>query len=123
MNREILHENETLNAISQKVLRGERINVDECVALYALGDIGFLGQLADDIRMNRHGKNTFFNRNFHIEPTNVCVFSCNFCSYSRQYKNREDGWRNIACVFLNKFKSTFTTNTQCIFPIDDNGYQ
>ena len=33
-----------------------------------------------------------FNRNFHIEPTNVCVFTCKFCSYSRLYKNREEGW-------------------------------
>ncbi|MFN5222556.1 MAG: aminofutalosine synthase MqnE [Bacteroidota bacterium] len=105
MNREIIHENETLNAISQKVLRGERINVDECVALYELGDIGFLGQLADDIRMNRHGKNTFFNRNFHIEPTNVCVFSCNFCSYSRQYKNREDGWELSIDQMVEKVKA------------------
>ncbi|MFM2190183.1 MAG: aminofutalosine synthase MqnE [Bacteroidota bacterium] len=105
MNREILHENETLNAISQKVLRGERINVDECVALYELGDVGFLGQLADSIRVGRHGKNTFFNRNFHIEPTNVCVFSCNFCSYSRQYKNREDGWELSIDQMMEKVKA------------------
>ncbi|MFM7053981.1 MAG: aminofutalosine synthase MqnE [Bacteroidota bacterium] len=105
MNQGIQHKNETLNAISQKVLRGERINVDECVALYELGDIGFLGQLADNIRENKHGKNTFFNRNFHIEPTNVCVFSCNFCSYSRQYKNREDGWELSIEQMLEKVKA------------------
>ncbi|MFM7822504.1 MAG: radical SAM protein, partial [Bacteroidota bacterium] len=105
MNQGIQHKNETLNAISQKVLRGERINVDECVALYELGDIGFLGQLADNIRENKHGKNTFFNRNFHIEPTNVCVFSCNFCSYSRQYKNREDGWELSIDQMLDKVKA------------------
>ncbi|HLG38361.1 MAG TPA: CofH family radical SAM protein, partial [Chitinophagaceae bacterium] len=34
----------------------------------------------------------YFNRNFHIEPTNVCVFSCNFCSYSRLYAHKEEGW-------------------------------
>jgi len=38
-----------------------------------------------------HGK-VYFNRNFHIEPTNVCVFTCNFCSYSRLYKHRDEGW-------------------------------
>ncbi len=35
---------------------------------------------------------TYFNRNFHIEPTNVCVFACKFCSYSRLYAHREEGW-------------------------------
>jgi aminodeoxyfutalosine synthase len=39
-----------------------------------------------------HGNKTYFNRNFHIEPTNVCVFSCKFCSYSQLYANKEEGW-------------------------------
>ncbi len=39
-----------------------------------------------------YGNKTYFNRNFHIEPTNVCVFTCKFCSYSKLYKNREEGW-------------------------------
>ena len=33
-----------------------------------------------------------FARLLHIEPTNVCVFSCKFCSYSRLYAHREEGW-------------------------------
>ncbi len=43
-------------------------------------------------REKLHGNKTYFNRNFHIEPTNVCVFSCNFCSYSRIYAHRDEGW-------------------------------
>lgn len=39
-----------------------------------------------------HGNKTYFNRNFHIEPTNVCVFSCAFCAYSKLYAKREEGW-------------------------------
>ncbi|MEY3343219.1 MAG: aminofutalosine synthase MqnE [Bacteroidota bacterium] len=92
MQNTITHGTVTLNEIASKITNGERITIDECVMLYENGDIGFLGELADQVRENRHGKKTFFNRNFHIEPTNVCVFSCNFCSYSRQYKNREQGW-------------------------------
>jgi aminodeoxyfutalosine synthase len=48
--------------------------------------------LANHIREKRHGNRTYFNRNFHIEPTNVCVFSCKFCSYSRLYAHKEEGW-------------------------------
>jgi aminodeoxyfutalosine synthase len=44
------------------------------------------------VREKLHGNKTYFNRNFHIEPTNVCVFSCNFCSYSRLYAHRDEGW-------------------------------
>jgi aminodeoxyfutalosine synthase len=51
-----------------------------------------LGSLANAKRELLHGNNTYFNRNFHIEPTNVCVFSCNFCAYSKLYANREEGW-------------------------------
>ena len=51
-----------------------------------------MGALANHIRETKHGHKTYFNRNFHIEPTNVCVFSCAFCSYSRLYAKREEGW-------------------------------
>ncbi|MEK7254501.1 MAG: CofH family radical SAM protein, partial [Bacteroidota bacterium] len=53
---------------------------------------GFVGSLANFIRQKKHGDNTYFNRNFHIEPTNVCVYDCKFCSYSRLIKQRGDGW-------------------------------
>ena len=81
-----------LQAIARKALNRERISSEEGLLLFEQGEIGFLGALANAIREDRHGHHTFFNRNFHIEPTNVCVFSCAFCSYSRLYKNREDGW-------------------------------
>jgi aminodeoxyfutalosine synthase len=62
------------------------------VALFEKGSLSFLGALANWVREEKHGDKTYFNRNFHIEPTNVCVFSCKFCSYSRLYANREEGW-------------------------------
>ena len=81
-----------LNKIAEKVLDHERISVEEGVLLFEKGEPGFLGSLANYVRENKNGNVTFFNRNFHIEPTNVCVFTCKFCSYSRIYKHREEGW-------------------------------
>jgi aminodeoxyfutalosine synthase len=81
-----------LKNIGQKVLNQERISTDEALILYNQGEVGFLGALANYIREEKFGDKTFFNRNFHIEPTNVCVFSCAFCAYSKLYKNREEGW-------------------------------
>lgn len=81
-----------LRGIAQKVQQKERITFDEGVYLYEHAELGFLGVLANYIREQKHGDKTYFNRNFHIEPTNVCVYTCNFCSYSRLIKNKEDGW-------------------------------
>ena len=78
--------------IARKILHHERIDVNECVVLYEEAELGFVGALADFVRFEKHGHTTYFNRNFHIEPTNVCVFDCKFCSYSRNFKQLEESW-------------------------------
>lgn len=82
----------SLKNIAGKVKQGTRISDEECVTLFEKGSLAFVGTLANFIREKLHGDKTYFNRNFHIEPTNVCVFSCKFCSYSRLYANKEEGW-------------------------------
>ncbi|MBL0056847.1 MAG: aminofutalosine synthase MqnE [Chitinophagaceae bacterium] len=81
-----------LKSIAQKVKDQQRITDEEGLMLFQKGSLGFVGALANHIRERMHGDTTYFNRNFHIEPTNVCVFSCAFCSYSRLYAYKEDGW-------------------------------
>lgn len=81
-----------LKKIASKVDRNERISDEDCLLLFEKGSLGFVGSLANQIRERLHGNNVYFNRNFHIEPTNVCVFSCHFCAYSKLYANREEGW-------------------------------
>ncbi|MBK7306368.1 MAG: aminofutalosine synthase MqnE [Chitinophagaceae bacterium] len=81
-----------LKQIAQKVKNRERISDEDCLLLFQKGSLAFVGSLANFIRERLHGDRTYFNRNFHIEPTNVCVFSCEFCSYSRLYANKEEGW-------------------------------
>jgi len=81
-----------LQEIGQKILAKKRISFEDGVTLFERGSLSYLGALANWVREQKHGDKTYFNRNFHIEPTNVCVFSCKFCSYSRLYANREEGW-------------------------------
>ncbi len=95
---------ESLKKIGQKIIKSERVSFDEGVLLFEKGDLGFLGALANFVREKKNGNQTFFNRNFHIEPTNICVFSCKFCSYSRTLKNREEGWELSAEQILQKVK-------------------
>ncbi|MBK6904379.1 MAG: aminofutalosine synthase MqnE [Saprospirales bacterium] len=81
-----------LKSIAGKVSRGERINEEEGLYLFDNAPLAYTGILANFIREKRHGDQTYFNRNFHIEPTNVCLYTCTFCSYSRLIKKREEGW-------------------------------
>ncbi|TMI68585.1 MAG: aminofutalosine synthase MqnE [Bacteroidetes bacterium] len=81
-----------LKRIADKIMAGERITDEDALVLFEKGSLAFAGSLANMLRERLHGDTTYFNRNFHIEPTNVCVFSCNFCSYSQLYAHRDEGW-------------------------------
>lgn len=83
---------EQLRSIAQKVLAKQRITFEEGVYLYEHAELGYLGALANHIREDKHGDKTYFNKNFHLEPTNLCVYDCKFCSYSRLIKQKEEGW-------------------------------
>jgi aminodeoxyfutalosine synthase len=83
---------DNLQTIANKVKDGIRITKEDALTLFEEGTLPFLGSLANFVRESKHGDVTYYNRNFHIEPTNVCVFSCKFCSYSRLYAHKEEGW-------------------------------
>ncbi len=78
-----LPQGKSFSKIAQKVAKGERITDEEALYLFEKASLGVSATLANFIREKKHGDKTYFNRNFHIEPTNVCVFACKFCSYSR----------------------------------------
>lgn len=94
-----------LQYIGNKILQKQRISFDDGVLLFEHASLPFVGALANWVREQRHGNVTYFNRNFHIEPTNVCVFSCTFCSYSRLYAHRDEGWELSAKQMMDIVKS------------------
>jgi aminodeoxyfutalosine synthase len=73
-----------LQEIAEKIIAGQRISENEGILLFERGDLGMLGSLANLVRERKNGNKTYFNRNFHIEPTNICIYSCKFCSYARK---------------------------------------
>lgn len=97
--------NKGLQIIAEKILAQQRITEQDGLTLFEKGTLPFLGALANNVRERLHGDKTYFNRNFHIEPTNVCVFSCKFCSYSRLYAHREEGWELSIDQMLDIVKS------------------
>jgi len=74
--------------IAQKVYHQERLNKEEGLELFNF-DLGVLGILASYLNNTKNHDKVYFNKNFHIEPTNICVYDCTFCSYHR--KINEDG--------------------------------
>jgi len=93
-----------LQAIADKVYASERISDEDALLLFQEASLSFVGSLANKIRERLHSDITYFNRNFHIEPTNVCVFSCDFCAYSRLYAKREEGWELTIEQMLDQVK-------------------
>ncbi|MEY3874505.1 MAG: aminofutalosine synthase MqnE [Bacteroidota bacterium] len=94
-----------LKKIGTKVINNERVLFDEGVYLFEKASLPYVGALANWKRESLHGDKTYFNKNFHIEPTNVCVFSCKFCSYSKLYAHKEEGWELTIDQMLNIVKS------------------
>lgn len=78
-----------LKPLAEKVEAGEPLSYDDGVALYRSSDLHGIGRLANFVREKLHGNQTFYNRNRHINYTNVCALSCKFCSFYR--KRGEDG--------------------------------
>ncbi len=97
--------NTSLQKIADKVVENKRISFADALLLFEEGEPGFLGTLANFVRERKNGNITYYNRNFHIEPTNVCVFSCKFCSYSRTLKDREAGWELSADQIMDTIRS------------------
>ena len=97
--------NVDLRNIGKKVVEFERITPEEGILLYQKGSLGFLGALANFVREHKNGDKVFFNRNIHIEPTNICVFDCKFCSYSRLLKHKEEGWELSEQQILDKIRA------------------
>ncbi|OYT10526.1 MAG: aminofutalosine synthase MqnE [Bacteroidetes bacterium 4572_112] len=91
-----------IESIVHKIIKGERISVEEGVSLYKNADISILGYLANLVRERKNGDKVYFNKNLHIEPTNQCIYSCKFCSYYK--KKGEEGWEFSREQMLDKVR-------------------
>ena len=78
-------------AVGKKVVEGGRLSADEGMCLYESSNLGLLGALACLVKHRKSGNDVYFNKNVHIEPTNICVYRCGFCSYSRSLDDN-DTW-------------------------------
>jgi aminodeoxyfutalosine synthase len=71
-----------LESIREKVLTGKRLSFEDGVSLYRTHDLLGLGSLANHVREQRHGDAGYFVWNAHVNHTNVCVATCDFCAFA-----------------------------------------
>ena len=78
----MISSHKTIGAIAEKVAAGQRLSLDDGIALYdpeiPLSDVG---QLANQVRERHNGNAAYYNINTHLNPTNVCVYRCTFCAF------------------------------------------
>lgn len=81
-----------LTDLWDKVAAGERLTLEDGTRLFAASDVTAVGWMADRVRQQLHGDRCWFNRNLHINATNVCEASCIFCSFARLETGDPDSW-------------------------------
>ena len=70
-----------LQALEEKIRAEERLSFDDGVILWNSFDLLGVGYLANIVRERIHGNDTYFIHNRHINHTNVCVHTCQFCAF------------------------------------------
>lgn len=108
---------EDLREIGKKILQNIRITSEEGLTLFERASLGYVGALANYVCNKKNDNKVFFNKNFHIEPTNICVFDCKFCSYSKLLKQKNDAWELNAAQMLDivkRYKNTPVTEVHIV---------
>ncbi|MBU8892856.1 MAG: aminofutalosine synthase MqnE [Bacteroidales bacterium] len=107
--------------IIHKVIQEERLNQSEGIELFDF-DLGLLGVLASYVNRRKNQDKVFFNKNFHIEPTNICIYDCKFCSYHRKI-NQSGSWEYSIDEILEKassYKNTGATEVHIVGGVHPN---
>lgn len=90
----------------------ERVGKEEALNLYNIQDLNILSEKALKIREKINGNTVWYNRNFHLEPSNVCMHNCKFCSYRRASNSEPGAWtmnlQEVNEYCLEKFQEGMT---------------
>jgi aminodeoxyfutalosine synthase len=92
MNELLKHINDKdIRRIADKISENIRITPSEGLMLFTKAELPLLGLLSGIVRRKHNSNFAYFNHNFHIEPTNKCIYNCRFCSYHKP-EGDPDSW-------------------------------
>jgi len=102
--------------ITEKVLNGKRITIEDAIKLYETADLGYLSFLASFVCEKNNGEHVYFNKNFHVEPTNTCIYNCRFCSYHKAAHDPESWEMTLAEIvkLSEKYRNTDITEAHVV---------
>lgn len=80
-----------LGPILEKVLAAEPLGREDGLRLHEEPRVGLVGYLANLVRERRNGDLTWWVRDQHLNPTNLCRHACLFCAFARR-KGQEGGY-------------------------------
>ena len=69
----------SINQIADSLRRGERLTTTDAIKLWREAPLWLLGELAVERKRQASGDEVYYNRNIHLEPSNICLFNCEFC--------------------------------------------
>jgi len=99
-----------LAALALKIRDSQRISPEEGLLLYTKAETAWLGALADYVRGRINGNYAYYNRNIHIEPTNICIYNCTFCSYNQHQSG--SSWEHTVGDMLQTIDATADNITE-----------
>jgi aminodeoxyfutalosine synthase len=82
---------QNINDIVASIRRGERLSAADALVLWRVAPLWLLGELATERKLSVSGRNVYYNRNVRLEPSNICLFNCEFCSFRRR-EGDPDAW-------------------------------
>ena len=94
--------NDETEKLLKYCLEGGQLSVNQCVYLFENASLSQLAWSAHKIRTQKNKNIVYFVQNQHIEPTNVCVFQCRFCSFS--VVSKEKGWSKSHAEIIQEVK-------------------
>lgn len=101
----------TVAEIENRVASGIRISGEEAVRLWHEADLWSLARLGAEAKKRVSGNSVFYNRNFHLEPSNICAMHCRFCSFRRD-RGEEGAWELTQEEMLDKVRKSAAGSTE-----------
>lgn len=89
--------------IAEKVLENKRISPEEGLFLFENASLPYLSVLANYVKTKISGNKVYFNKNIHLEPTNICIYNCKFCSFKKKFGDAE-AWSYTVDEMLDKVR-------------------